>query len=346
MLPIADYDYHLPPDLIAQTPAEPRDHSRLLVLRRDGGLDHRRFYEIGELLRPGDLLVANQSRVLPARLHGRKASGGKIEILLLRQADPTAWEALVRGKSAPGASFGFGGAEGGAPRLTATVESVLPSGGRLLRFDQPVAPLLPELGVMPLPPYITAPLGDPERYQTVYSADAGSAAAPTAGLHWTPELIARVRAAGVEWAAVTLHVGLDTFRPVQADNALEHPMHREWYELPAATAEAINRARRRGGRVIAVGTTTVRVLETAGRDQGLAPGGELAAARGWTDIYIYPPYRFRVVDSLLTNFHLPKSTLLLLVSALAGRERILAAYAAAIRERYRFFSFGDAMLID
>ncbi len=343
MLPIVDYDYHLPPDLIAQTPLEPRDHSRLLVLQRDPGqLEHRHFYDIARYLRPGDVLVANDSRVLPARLYGRKASGGRTEALLLRQIDALRWEALVKGKVAAGMALVFGDDIPHAATLPAVVEELLPSGSRILRFDAPISQRLAEFGVMPLPPYITAPLENPERYQTVYSAATGSAAAPTAGLHWTPALIERVQALGVTWATVTLHVGLDTFRPVQTANALDHTMHSEWYELPAATAAAINQARASGGRVIAVGTTSVRVLETVGRNQG---AGALAPESGWTDIFIYPPYRFRVVAGLITNFHLPRSTLLLLVSALAGRERIMRAYAEAVAERYRFFSFGDAMLI-
>jgi S-adenosylmethionine:tRNA ribosyltransferase-isomerase len=367
MLPIADYDYHLPPELIAQTPAEPRDHSRLLVLRRDSGeLEHRRFYDVLRYLRPGDLLVVNDSRVLPARLHGSKESGGRIEILLLRQRDELRWEALVRGKVAVGTALEFRPQESGIGNresgiggdddevLLATVDELLASGSRVLRFDRPINDLLPAYGVMPTPPYITAPLDNPERYQTVYSARLGSAAAPTAGLHWTPELIERARSMGVSWASVTLHVGLDTFRPVQTDNALEHEMHSEWFELPAATAAAINATRAAGGRVIAVGTTSVRVLETAGmhqesgvgiQDSGADSRPPVTAQSGWTNIFIYPPHRFRVVDGLITNFHLPRSTLLLLVSALAGRDKIFRAYAEAIAERYRFFSFGDAMLI-
>jgi S-adenosylmethionine:tRNA ribosyltransferase-isomerase len=341
MLPIAEYDYHLPPDLIAQTPLEPRDHSRLLVLPRDGtDLEHRHFYDILRYLRPGDVLVANDSRVLPARLYGHKASGGRTEALLLRQLDPLRWEALIKGKVAVDMALIFG--DEADDTLPAVVEELLPSGTRILRFDQPIEQRLAAIGVMPLPPYITAPLANPERYQTVYSAATGSAAAPTAGLHWTPALIERVQALGVTWATVTLHVGLDTFRPVQTDNALDHTMHSEWYDLPAATAAAINQARASGGRVIAVGTTSVRVLETVGRNQ---PAGALAPESGWTDIFIYPPYQFRLVEGLITNFHLPRSTLLLLVSALAGRERIFRAYAEAVAERYRFFSFGDAMLI-
>lgn len=347
----ADFDYDLPPELIAQTPLEPRDAARLLVLdRAHGAITHARFRDLVQLLRPGDLLVANESRVLPARLWGRKASGGKTEVLLLRERDPHTWEALVRGRGlGEGAALHFPvpASENEEPwTLTATVREILPSGGRLLRFDAPLRPLLPWLGGMPLPPYIHAPLEDPERYQTVYSNTGGSAAAPTAGLHFTPVLLEELRERGVEWAVVTLHVGLDTFRPVQSDDIAAHAMHSEYYELPASTAEAINRAKAEGRRVIAVGTTTVRVLETVARaqtdEEEFAP---LRAGRGDTSIFIYPPYRFRAIDGLITNFHLPRSTLLMLVSALAGRGTILRAYEEAIRERYRFFSFGDAMLI-
>ena len=391
MLPIAEYDYNLPPDLIAQTPTEPRDHSRLLVLDRDSDtLEHHHFYDVLRFLRPNDLLVVNDSRVLPARLHGHKPSGGRIEILLLRQVDAVRWEALVKGKVAVGTQIvfegrgsGVGGRELGignqhsgsgkwevgsesqlqslttnhqppttdlflvpspeplAP-LLATVEQILDNGSRVLRFAQPINDVLSNYGVMPTPPYITAPLADPERYQTVYSANLGSAAAPTAGLHWTPTLIERAKTLGVRWASVTLHVGLDTFRPVQTENALDHPMHSEWYELPAATATAINETCAAGGRVLAVGTTSVRVLETVASQQNAQT---IAASSGWTNIFIYPPYQFRLVDGLITNFHLPRSTLLLLVSALAERAQILRAYQAAIAQHYRFFSFGDAMLI-
>lgn len=350
-LPIADYDYELPQELIAQEPAEPRDSSRLMVVRRaDGYIEHARFYEIGRFLRPGDLLVANESRVLPARLFGRKPTGGRVEALLLRQVDELRWEALVRGRGlAPGTQLVFTPAAGQAePQVSATIEALLDHGGRLLCFEQPVEPFLDALGEMPLPPYIHQPVA-PERYQTVYSRTPGSAAAPTAGLHFTPELIDTLRAQGIAWATVTLHVGLDTFRPVQEDDALRHQMHSEWFELPAATAEAINRTRRSGGRVVAVGTTSVRVLESAALHAGIQPeqrhGPPLLPVSGWTDIYIYPPYRFGVVDAMITNFHLPRSTLLLLVSAFAGRDLILRAYAEAIRERYRFFSLGDAMLL-
>ncbi|WP_110515369.1 tRNA preQ1(34) S-adenosylmethionine ribosyltransferase-isomerase QueA [Herpetosiphon llansteffanensis] len=345
MLPIADFDYHLPPERIAQTPVEPRDHSRLLVLdRATGQLEHRHFYEIGRYLRPGDLLVANDSRVLPARLYGQKASGGKTELLLLKQRDAQRWEALIKGKVAIGTRLIITGHSGA--HAEAIVEELLESGSRIVCFDQPINQRLPELGSMPTPPYITAPLSDPERYQTVYSAQAGSAAAPTAGLHWTPALIEQVKAQGVGWASVTLHVGLDTFRPVQTENALDHQIHSEWYELSAETAQAINTTRAAGGRIITVGTTSTRVVETVAQAQGVhLDAGEIQAASGWSNIYIYPPYQYRVVNSLITNFHLPKSTLLLLVSALASREQIMHAYAEAVERDYRFFSFGDAMLI-
>ncbi len=345
MLPIADFDYHLPPERIAQTPVEPRDHSRLLVLdRATGKLEHRHFYEIGRYLRPGDLLVANDSRVLPARLYGQKASGGKTELLLLKQRDTQRWEALIKGKVAIGTRLIITGHSGA--QVEATVEALLESGSRIVCFDQSINQRLPELGSMPTPPYITAPLADPERYQTVYSAQAGSAAAPTAGLHWTPALIEQVKTMGVGWASVTLHVGLDTFRPVQTENALEHQIHSEWYELSAETAQAINATRAAGGRIITVGTTSTRVVETVAQAQAVSlNAGEIRAASGWSNIYIYPPYEYRVVNSLITNFHLPKSTLLLLVSALASREQIMRAYAEAVEREYRFFSFGDAMLI-
>jgi S-adenosylmethionine:tRNA ribosyltransferase-isomerase len=365
----SDFDYHLPPELIAQTPAQPRDSSRLLVLPRDGGpIAHRRFTDILSYFQPGDLLVANESRVLPARLLGHKAAtGGHIEALLLRPAaeqPATAssaggnlvWEALVKpGRSLrPGMRVIFSSAarEGrpGPPAgvvLEAEIVGRTEIGGRLLRFDQPPEPWLDRIGVMPLPPYIHEPLADPERYQTVYARVPGSAAAPTAGLHFTPRLIAALREKGVQWTTVTLHIGLDTFRPVQEDDPRTHPMHREWYELPAATAAAINTTRAAGRRVVVVGTTTVRVLETVAQEQGLGDGGNdtLRPAIGWSQLFIYPGFRFRVTDSLVTNFHLPRSTLVMLVSALVGRERLLAAYEEAVREAYRFYSFGDAMLI-
>lgn len=341
-LSTADFDYELPPELIAQVPIQPRDASRLLVLDRADGLQHASFRDIGRYLRPGDLLVANESRVIPARLFGRKPTGARVEVLLLRQRAGRTWEALVRGKGIrPGTELQFG-REG--YELSGRVLRLLEHGGRLLEFSEPIEPHLALLGAMPLPPYIHTQLEDQERYQTVYSTTPGSAAAPTAGLHFTPELINRLRAQGSIWATVTLHVGLDTFRPVQVEDVTRHQMHSEYFELDAGTAATINQARAAGNRVIAVGTTAVRVLETAGRRAEEA-GTLLQPFEGDTDIFIYPPYRFRVVDGLITNFHLPRSTLLMLVSALAGRERIRQAYAEAIRERYRFFSFGDAMLI-
>jgi len=341
-----NFDYNLPSRLIAQTPVEPRDSSRLLVLHRETGtITHDQFRNIGRYLRAGDLLVANESRVLPARLFGHKATGGKIEVLLLRQRHERTWEALVGGRGVrPGGELQF--LADGQIVLRAHVLDLLPSGGRLLQFDQPVETLLPQLGAMPLPPYIHERLNDPERYQTVYSHTPGSAAAPTAGLHFTPELIQTLQQKGIDWATVTLHVGLDTFRPVQVEDAAEHKMHSEWFELSAATANKINQTKAEGGRVVAVGTTTVRVLETAAQHTKQNGSDQLQPCAGDTDIFIYPPYQFRTVDALITNFHLPRSTLLMLVSALASRDQILYAYNEAVREQYRFFSFGDAMLID
>ncbi|MDI6869970.1 MAG: tRNA preQ1(34) S-adenosylmethionine ribosyltransferase-isomerase QueA [Bacillota bacterium] len=344
---VADFDYHLPPELIAQAPAEPRDASRLLVVERaTGELRHRRFREIGEFLHPGDLLVLNDTRVIRARLFGRKEpSGGKVEVFLLRRlpGGEERWEVLVRpGKRVrPGAALAFGEGE-----LRGLVTGEGAEGKREIAFtsgDGHPAGWLERLGEVPLPPYITQPLADGERYQTVYARREGSVAAPTAGLHFTPELLKKLAARGVRQAWLTLHVGLGTFRPVQTETVEEHVMHSEYYELPAETASAVNAARRQGNRVVAVGTTACRTLETAARAAG--EGGELEAGEGWTDLFIYPGYRFRVVDLLLTNFHLPRSTLLLLVCAFAGRELVFRAYAEAIRERYRFYSFGDAMLI-
>ncbi|HYO48885.1 MAG TPA: tRNA preQ1(34) S-adenosylmethionine ribosyltransferase-isomerase QueA [Chloroflexia bacterium] len=352
------FDYTLPPELIAQTPIEPRDHSRLLVVHRgDGQMEHRRFFELPGYMRPGDLLVANESRVLPVRLPGYKVpTGGKVEVLLLRPspqpgeegAEPITWEALVSpGRRVhEGTRLGFGGA--GGTYLEAEVVARTELGGRLLRFGRPPRPLLNELGQMPLPPYIHETLSDPERYQTVYARTEGSAAAPTAGLHFTPRLLEELRGQGVGFATVTLHVGLDTFRPVHEERVEEHPMHNEWYHLGAETAEAITRTRRNGGRVLAVGTTSVRVLETAAQAQRIGPddrGKEVESAEGWTDLFITPGYRFGLVDAMLTNFHLPRTTLLMLVSAFAGHQLVLRAYEEAVRERYRFYSFGDAMLI-
>jgi S-adenosylmethionine:tRNA ribosyltransferase-isomerase len=337
----SDFFFDLPKELIAQTPIEPRNASRLLVLdRATGGIRHRMFAELAQFLCPGDLLVLNDSRVLPARLHGTCADiGGRMEFLLLEQKGADLWEVLVRpGKRArPGARFVFGGG-----RLCAEVQSLLPSGSRLVRFEAEgeFFQVLSEAGEMPLPPYITHKLRDPERYQTVYSRDPGSAAAPTAGLHFTGNMLDALRQTGVETAFVTLHVGLGTFRPVRVQNIDQHKMHAEHFLLPQETADAVNRARQRGSRVIAVGTTSCRVLEAVG-EKGLP----LQAFSGSTDIFLYPGRPFRVVDGLLTNFHLPESTLIMLVSAFAGLEPVLSAYREAVEQRYRFFSFGDAMLI-
>jgi S-adenosylmethionine:tRNA ribosyltransferase-isomerase len=334
------FDYHLPQALIAQQPLEPRDSSRLLYLPRTAGPPaHSQFARLADYLRPGDLLVFNHTRVLPARLPAQKAAtGGRAECLLLRQEGPDIWECLVKpGRRLPPGTrliFGGGQMEGEIGQRTA-------AGGRLVRFfwRGEFQRALAEVGEMPLPPYIRAKLADGERYQTVYGDQPGSAAAPTAGLHFTQAALAALAEKGVETARVLLHVGLGTFRPVAAERVEDHVMHREYYELTEAAAAAINGARAAGRRVIAVGTTTVRVLETLGRS------GALSAGQGWTEIFIYPGYQFKVVDGLLTNFHLPRSTLLMLVSALAGRERVLAAYQEAIAASYRFFSFGDAMLI-
>ena len=336
----SDFVYDLPEELIAQTPIEPRDHSRLLAVgRSDGALEHRHFYDLPGYLRPGDILVVNDTRVMPARLIGERAGGGACEVLLLRQLSPVSWETLVKPgkKLKPGARVSFGGG-----RLTATIEAPTEAGGRVVRFDVASGTLeaaLDELGEMPLPPYIHEKLEDRERYQTVYARETGSAAAPTAGLHFTPELLMKIRGMGVTIVPVLLHVGLGTFRPVKAEDISEHQMHSEFYSVSPEAAEAVNRAKAEGRRVIAVGTTSVRTLESAARDGMLQPGS------GWTDIFITPHFRFQMVDALITNFHLPGSTLIMLVSALMGRERALAAYEEAVRQRYRFFSFGDAMLI-
>ncbi len=334
-----DFDYFLPPERIAQTPIEPRHASRLMVVNRASDqLEHRHFWEVGDYLRPGDLLVVNHTRVLPARIFARKPTGGKVEILLLRQEEEQVWEALVGGKRVTaGLTLQL---EDGA---SVKVEAVLDGSRRRLRFEGPVQAYLERHGQMPLPPYIHTPLSNPERYQTVYAAQPGSAAAPTAGLHFTPELMDALRAKGVGFATVTLHVGLDTFAPVTEEDPREHVIHTEWCQLSAETAAQIEAARRAGGRVIAVGTTSVRTLESAAR--AAAPGQSLAAFSGPTDLFILPGYPFRAVDAMITNFHLPRSTLLMLVSAFAGRERMLATYAEAVRLEYRFFSFGDAMLI-
>ena len=334
-----DFDYELPPERIAQTPIEPRHASRLLLLdRAKDGLEHTSFWKVSDHLRAGDLLVINRTRVIPARLFAHKESGGKVEILLLRRQDERTWEALVGGKRV---TAGKHLQVIGGPRLE--VVGDLEGSRRLVRFDQAVENSLDLAGQMPLPPYIHEPLKDPERYQTVYAQTPGSAAAPTAGLHFTPELMTALREKGVGFAEVTLHVGLDTFAPVNEDDPREHLIHTEWCELPSETAAAVNATRQAGGRVIAVGTTSVRTLESAAR--AAAPGEAVAPISGPTELFILPGYSFRAVDALITNFHLPKSTLIMLVSAFAGRERILAAYHEAVQMKYRFFSFGDAMLI-
>ncbi len=337
----SDFYYDLPPELIAQTPLEKRDESRLLCLdKATGEWSHHHFYELPDFLRAGDCLILNNSRVLPARLLGRRLpGGGACEVLLLQDKGDKVWECLVRpGKHLrEGARVSFGDGE-----LTAEIAEVLPDGNRLVRFDYNgiFLEVLERLGKMPLPPYIKEELQDQERYQTVYSKVNGSAAAPTAGLHFTPELLERIAAKGVGVGYVTLHVGLGTFRPVKEDEIEQHDMHSEYCTIPQETADLINRTKANGGRVICVGTTSCRTIESwAGED------GTMTAAGGWTNIYIYPGYRFKVMDALVTNFHLPESTLIMLVSALAGREHVLAAYEEAVRERYRFFSFGDAMFI-
>lgn len=340
-----DFDYHLPESSIGQTPAEPRDSSRLLVLHRDtGDVEHRIFRDLGLFLRPNDLLVLNQTRVIPARIFARKETGGKVELLLLRKRDDLTWEALVGGK---GLRVGKIVQVENGP--SAEIVELLEGSERLIRFEVPIEPYFSQVGTMPLPPYIHEKLSDPERYQTVFSKEPGSAAAPTAGLHFTPGLLEQVRAMGVKVAYVTLHVGLDTFAPVNEDTPEEHKIHSEWCHLPQETADLINETKRSGGRVIAVGTTSVRTLESAGSAiADTTVNGQSSIVQsftGATTLFILPGYRFKIVDVMITNFHLPKSTLLMLVSAFAGRERILKTYNLAIQEGYRFYSFGDAMLI-
>lgn len=337
---LSDFMYDLPEDRIAQTPVEPRDHSRLMVVHRgDHSIEHKHFYDVIDYLNPGDVLVVNETRVIPARLIGEKPTGGACEILLLKQLAPKRWETLVRPgkKLKPGAQVIFGGG-----RLTATIAETTADGGRIVDFacEGTMEAALDALGEMPLPPYIHEKLENRERYQTVYARQEGSAAAPTAGLHFTPELMDRIRAKGVDIVPVLLHVGLGTFRPVKVENVEEHEMHSEYFEVSEEAAARINAARERGKRVIAVGTTSVRTLESA------AENGRLVAKRGDTRIFITPGYKYQMVDALITNFHLPGSTLLMLVSALYDREHILEVYNLAVRENYRFFSFGDAMLIE
>lgn len=339
---VSDFDYDLPAALIAQCPVEPRDASRLLVLDGEGGtIAHRRFRDLVDYLRPGDVLVANDTRVIPARLFGRKPTGGRLEILLLEQRDETTWRALVGGRKV-GVGLGITLLDhAGEPAdVTATVTAVAAESLRELRFSRPVQEWIDDLGYAPLPPYIHEPLADAERYQTIYARLPGSAAAPTAGLHFTPELLTELEAAGVGRAAVTLHVGYGTFQPVRADLVEDHRVESERYVIPDATAQAFAEARRRGGRIVAVGTTTTRALETAVGDDGLLRPGS-----GSTELFLRPGSSFRAVDALVTNFHLPKSSLLMLVAGFAGRELVLEAYRHAVREGYRFYSYGDAMLI-
>ncbi len=338
----SDFYYNLPEELIAQTPVTPRDHSRLMVVDRESGaITHRHFYNLCDILQKGDLLVMNDSRVLPARLYGEKVDNGTfIEFLLLEQKGDKRWEIICRpGKKAKvGTKFSFGGG-----KLLAEVVEVKPDGNRIVQFscDGNFYTVLDEIGQMPLPPYITKKLEDKERYQTVYSRELGSAAAPTAGLHFTKEMLQALREKGVETAFVTLHVGLGTFRPVKEDDVLQHKMHSEHYHLPQETVDKILQTKQNGGRVIAVGTTSCRTLEAVATEHD----GKLVAADGYTDIFIYPGYQFKVLDGLVTNFHLPESTLIMLVSALLGYEKTMHAYDVAVKERYRFFSFGDAMCI-
>lgn len=334
-----DFNYTLPPERIAQTPVEPRHTSRLLVLNRStGSLEHTTFWNLLEYLRPGDLLVINQTRVLPARIHAHKITGGRVELLLLRREDDLTWEALVGGKKIhPGMVLEI---ESG-PKVE--IVDALDGSRRRVRFSEPVEPSLERIGEMPLPPYIHTRLQDPERYQTVFARQPGSAAAPTAGLHFTPELMEQLTSNGIGFCTVTLHVGLDTFAPVTEEDPQDHVIHTEWCELTPEAAGMINRTSREGGRVIAVGTTSVRTLETAARSAAI--GDQVAPFCGPTNLFILPGYSFRAVDAMITNFHLPRSTLLMLVSSFAGREKILAAYQTAVEMEYRFFSFGDAMFI-
>lgn len=341
MMKLSDFNYNLPEELIAQDPLEKRDNSRLMVLHRETGeIEHKHFYDVIDYLNPGDCLVVNNTRVIPARLMGvKEETGASIEVLLLKRKEEKVWETLVKpGKKARvGARISFGDG-----LLVGEVVDIVEEGNRLIRFeyDGIFEEILDQLGQMPLPPYITHQLQDKNRYQTVYAKYDGSAAAPTAGLHFTEELLEKIQAKGIRIAKVTLHVGLGTFRPVKEENVLDHHMHSEFYIVDEEAAGVINETRASGGRVISVGTTSTRTLETVAE-----PDGHIPAKSGWTDIFIYPGYQFKAVDCLITNFHLPESTLIMLVSALADRETILHAYEVAVQERYRFFSFGDAMMI-
>jgi S-adenosylmethionine:tRNA ribosyltransferase-isomerase len=335
-----DFYYDLPKELIAQTPIERRDGSRLMLLDKETGeIEHHHFYDLPSFLKPGDCLVMNNSRVLPARLFGKRKTGGAVEVLLLTDKGDGVWECLTRPgrKTQPGTDITFGDGE-----LTATVVGEVAGGNKLVKFhyDGIFIEVLEKLGRMPLPPYIHEELQDSERYQTVYSKELGSAAAPTAGLHFTPELLEKISEMGVSLAYVTLHVGLGTFRPVKEDTIEEHDMHSEYCIISQETADIINKTRANGGRVIAVGTTSCRTIESVAKEDGT-----IEPWSGWTNIFIYPGYKFKCLDCLITNFHLPESTLIMLVSALAGRENVLNAYNEAVKEKYRFFSFGDAMFI-
>jgi S-adenosylmethionine:tRNA ribosyltransferase-isomerase len=342
LMKTSDFDYHLPPELIAQTPVEPRDHSRLMVLdRRRSLIEHRHFFGIANYLYPGDILLFNDSRVIPARLEGRKATGGKVELLLLRQLDNALWEALVR----PGKRVGIGtrleltGGAGKA-KVTAEITGLGKQGVKEVQFSD--EKLLLQLGRVPLPPYIHRPLADAERYQTVYARVPGSAAAPTAGLHFTPRLLEQIKEKGVKLLFVTLHIGLDTFRPVREEDPQKHPIHREYGIITPEVAEELSRAKKEGRRIICAGTTTVRLVEAAAQGEDSAGIGPF---EGWVSLLALPGYQFRMAGALITNFHLPRSTLLMMVAAFAGRDFILNAYEEAIASKYRFYSFGDAMLI-
>lgn len=335
---VTDFDYDLPHELIAQHPMEPRDHSRLLVVdKKTGEIEHKHFYDLVNYLKPGDVLVFNDTRVIPARLHGTKDTGAHVEVFLLTRRDATDWEVLVR----PGKKLQVGAKINFSDELSCEVIEHTDFGGRVVRFkyDGIFEEILDRLGETPLPPYITAPLEDKERYQTVYNRERGSAAAPTAGLHFTKELLQKIKDIGCEEVFVTLHVGLGTFRPVSEAKIEDHKMHKEFYTVSQEAADAVNKAKAEGRRIIAVGTTAVRTLEAAGAD------GQLHAGSSWTNIFIYPGYKIRLVDDLVTNFHLPQSTLLMLVSTLSTREIMLQTYKKAVEEKYRFFSFGDAMFI-
>ncbi len=338
---LSDFDYELPEELIAQTPCPERDHSRLMVLSREKqSIEHKHFYDLIDYLKPGDTLVFNDTKVMPARLIGHRAkTGGRVEVFLLRRTEGTRWEVLVK----PGKKAQLGNVIEFGDELSCEVVDHTDFGGRIVefKFDGIFEEILDRLGETPLPPYIHEKLDDKSRYQTVYAREEGSAAAPTAGLHFTKDLLAKIKAKGIDLAFVTLHVGLGTFRPVNVDNIEDHVMHKEFYHIEKQAADIINATKARGGRVIAVGTTSIRTLESAAKDDGT-----IAPTAGETGIFIYPGYKFKLVDAIVTNFHLPKSTLIMLISAFAGREFVLKAYKEAVKDKYRFFSFGDAMFIE